>query len=62
MDTRSKPLMDIYFKNLVGYQKAMKPLIDAENDLQYRNDPISKKELTKIRLQKYLMKKIGKNL
>ena len=46
-----------YTKNIIGYQKAMKSLIDAENELKYNTDPESKRQLTKIRLQKQLNKK-----
>ena len=48
---------DVYYKNLVGYQNAMKSLIEVENELINRNDPISKRKLTKVRLQKKLNKK-----
>lgn len=46
-----------YYKNLVGYQKAMNSLIEVEKELIHNNDPNSKKELTKIRLQKKLNQK-----
>ena len=42
----------LYYKSLVGYQKAMNSLIEVEKELIYNNDPNSKKELTKIRLKK----------
>lgn len=46
--------MDSYTKNIIGYQKAMKSLLDAENELKDNTDPESKRRLTKIRLQKKL--------
>ena len=49
--------MDNYSKNIIGYQKAMASLIEAEKELQYNTDNESKKKLAKIRLQKKLNKK-----
>lgn len=49
--------MDSYTKNVIGYQKAMKSLIDAENELKHNTDNESKRKLTKIRLQKKLNQK-----
>ena len=51
---QAMPSCTAYYKNLVGYQKAMNSLIEVEKELLYNNDPNSKKELTKIRLQKKL--------
>ena len=54
---QSIPSCTTYYKNLVGYQKAMNSLIEVEKELIHNNDPNSKKELTKIRLQKKLNQK-----
>ena len=43
---------DVYNKNLIGYQNAMKSWIEVERELINRTDPISKRELTKVKLQK----------
>lgn len=49
--------MDTYTKNVIGYQKAMSSLIEAEKELKYNTDPESKRRLAKIQLQKKLNKK-----
>ena len=46
-----------YTRNIMSYQKAMKSLIESEKQLTYNNDPESKRQLTKIRLQKRLNQK-----
>ena len=42
---------------VLGYQKAMSSLIEAEKELKYNTDPESKRRLAKIQLQKKLNKK-----
>lgn len=54
---QAMPSCTAYYKNLVGYQKAMNSLIEVEKELIHNNDPNSKKELTKIRLQKKVKSK-----